>query len=459
MIPRLVLAGRPNVGKSTLFNKLTGTRQALVADVPGVTRDRRYGRTDLFGKPCLVVDTGGLAAGGAFGEAIDQQASIALAEAWRVVLLVDARDGLTAADEEIASYLRRGGHAVSLVVNKIDGRDRSTALAEFSALGFGDAVAVSATRGQGLPTLIRALASRLPDAAEAPEPASAGPRLAIVGRPNVGKSTLINRLLGEERQIVLDCPGTTRDAVEIPWVWRGEPLRLIDTAGVRRRGRISETVEKFSVAKAFEAMASAEAAVILVDAEEGLVDQDLHILQLAGEAGAGLVLAINKSDRLTASARRQAQRTLDRRLRFVPWAPKRFISALRGQGLSRLLTDVLAVCRAGAFNVSTPRLNEVLQALVRAHPPPSVRGRQIKLRYAHKLGAWPPKIGLHGNQTESLPAHYIRFLEHGFRDSLGLIGNPVILELRSGANPYADRRNKLTRRQVRKRRRMLRHRK
>ena len=460
MTPQLALVGRPNVGKSTLFNKLTGARNALVADVPGLTRDRQYGRAALGGKPCILIDTGGLDADGEFAELVGRQARAAIADAHCALFIVDAREGLTAGDQAIADDLRRSGRQVVLIVNKIDGLDAAAASAEFTRLGFARLALTSATQGRGLAALKELLAGLLPvEASAAPEDAPSGQiRTAIIGRPNVGKSTLINRLVGQERQIVFDRPGTTRDAIEVPCVRGRDQYVLIDTAGVRRKGRVEGVVEKFSVVKALQAVARAPAAVLLVDAREGLVDQDLHVLKIAMDAGAGVVMAVNKWDALDAAGRRRCQAALRRRLEFAPWMPLRFVSALEGMGVGRLMAEVKAVFRAGRFEVSTTALNRALQGLVQGHPPPTVRGRRIKLRYAHRLGAHPPRIGIHGNQTEALPGSYLRYLENGFREAFNLVGSPVRIELKTGANPYAGKRNLLTPRQQRKRRRMVRHR-
>ena len=459
MTPQLALVGRPNVGKSTLFNKLTGARNALVADVPGLTRDRQYGRAALGGKPCILIDTGGLDADGEFAELVGRQARAAIADAHCALFIVDAREGLTAGDQAIADDLRRSGRQVVLIVNKIDGLDAAAASAEFTRLGFARLALTSATQGRGLAALKELLSGLLPEASAAPEDAPPGQiRTAIIGRPNVGKSTLINRLVGQERQIVFDRPGTTRDAIEVPCVRGRDQYVLIDTAGVRRKGRVEGVVEKFSVVKALQAVARAPAAVLLVDAREGLVDQDLHVLKMAMDAGAGVVMAVNKWDALDAAGRRCCQAALRRRLEFAPWMPLRFVSALEGMGVGRLMAEVKAVFRAGRFEVSTTALNRALQGLVQGHPPPTVRGRRIKLRYAHRLGAHPPRIGIHGNQTEALPGSYLRYLENGFREAFNLVGSPVRIELKTGANPYAGKRNLLTPRQQRKRRRMVRHR-
>jgi GTP-binding protein len=460
VLPRLALVGRPNVGKSTLFNKLTRRRDALVADVPGLTRDRRYGRATLDDKPCMLIDTGGLFGEDEFARVVTEQADVALDEAELVLFIVDARSGLTAHDEEIVDHLRRKGCEILLLINKVDGVDSTYAEVEFTRLGLGEGFPISAAHGRGLTSLVAAVAARLPDSELEPAAGESGRiRTAVIGRPNVGKSTLINRLLGEQRQVVLDQPGTTRDAIAIPFTADGDDYLLIDTAGVRRKGKVAEIVEKYSVVKSLDAMEQAHVVVLMLDGSEGLVEQDLHVLQYAARAGCGVVIAVNKWDGLTADEKRARKTTLDRRLEFVPWAPLKFISALHGSGVGHLLREVKMVYEAGAFDVGTSMLNRILERLITAHPPPSVRGRAIKLRYAHKTGDHPPRIAVHGNQTQSLPASYVRYLENGFREALNLVGNPVRLDLKTGDNPYAGKRNELTRRQRASRKRVMRHRK
>ena len=460
MLPRLALVGRPNVGKSTLFNKLTRRRDALVADVPGLTRDRRYGRATLDDKPCMLIDTGGLFGEDEFARVVTEQADVALDEAELVLFIVDARSGLTALDEEIVDHLRRKGCEILLLINKVDGVDSTYAEVEFTRLGLGEGFPISAAHGRGLTSLVAAVAARLPDSELEPAAGESGRiRTAVIGRPNVGKSTLINRLLGEQRQVVLDQPGTTRDAIAIPFTADGDDYLLIDTAGVRRKGKVAEIVEKYSVVKSLDAMEQAHVVVLMLDGSEGLVEQDLHVLQYAARAGCGVVIAVNKWDGLTADEKRARKTTLDRRLEFVPWAPLKFISALHGSGVGHLLREVKMVYEAGAFDVGTSMLNRILESLINAHAPPSVRGRAIKLRYAHKTGDHPPRIAVHGNQTQSLPANYVRYLENGFREALNLVGNPVRLDLKTGDNPYAGKRNELTRRQRASRKRVMRHRK
>jgi GTP-binding protein len=503
MLPTLALVGRPNVGKSTLFNRLARRRDALVADVPGLTRDRRYGRALLDGCPCILIDTGGLLGEtGELARAMERQSELAMEEADLVLFVVDARAGLVPADLEIAGRLRKNERRVALVINKVDGVAEEAALAEFAALGLGDPQVISAAHGRGIGILTEAIVAQLgleppadapdpewvnaqefqgPGDADAEEPAEdeaddaplddedgesgvetpglrdEAIRVAIVGRPNVGKSTLTNRLLGEERQVVFDLPGTTRDAIEIPFERDGKEFVLIDTAGVRRKGRVDEVVEKFSVVKTLQAIDRAHVVVLVMDAREGVVDQDLHLLSYAVDAGAGIIIAMNKWDGLGADARERIRSELSRRLTFAPWIPVLQVSALHGTGVGHLLREAERVYRSGKFDVGTTRLTRLLNDLVNAHPPPAVRGRLIKLRFAHKAGSHPPTVMIHGNQTDSLPASYIRYLENGFRTELDLHGTPVHLKLRTGSNPYAGRRNKLTPRQEYRRKRMIRH--
>jgi GTPase len=498
----LALVGRPNVGKSTLFNRLARRRDALVADVPGLTRDRRYGRAVLEDCPCTLIDTGGLLGEtGNLAAAMERQAELAMDEADLVLFVVDARAGLTPADFEIADRLRRRERRILLVINKSDGVSADAAVAEFATLGMPDSVLVSAAHGRGIGALGEQVVAMLglvapelepePDfefdaaepadadeaalaadaddgaagqaeAEDSTEPGTGGLRperirVAIIGRPNVGKSTLTNRLLGEERQVVFDLPGTTRDAIEIPFERDGREYVLIDTAGVRRKGRVEEVIEKFSVVKTLEAIDRAHVVLLVMDAREGVVDQDLHLLSYAVDAGAGIIIAMNKWDGLTADARERVRTELSRRLNFAPWIPVLQVSALHGTGVGLLLREVGEVYRSGRFEVGTTQLTRLLGDLVQAHPPPAVRGRQIKLRFAHKAGEHPPTVLIHGNQTESLPASYVRYLENGFRSALDLHGTPVHVTLRTGDNPYKGRRNKLTPRQEYRRKRMMRH--
>ena len=455
----VALVGRPNVGKSTLFNRLTGTRDALVANRPGLTRDRRYGRMAIGDRSLALIDTGGLLGDeGAMSSAVNAQARAAIAEADLVLLMVDARDGLTATDEEIVSGLRKGGASMMLVANKIDGVSPEAALGDFARLGLGAPLTISATQGRGMAALRGVLTEHLPaeDAAEQVADELAGPKVAAVGRPNVGKSTLVNRLLGDERQVVFDEPGTTRDAIDLPFERDGRSYVLIDTAGVRRRGKVSDFVEKFSVVKTLDALDRADVAFVLIDAREGVVEQDLHLVSYAADAGTGVVLVVNKWDGLTAAERTAVRRGLDRRMVFAPWVPIAFVSALHGSGVGGLMHTVDAVYAAGGLDASPSELTEILTRAVADHPPPSVGGRAIKLRYAHRAGSHPPTIILHGNRTKALPASYVRYLENVYREALGLVGMPVRIVPRTGENPYAGKRNELTRRQRLHRKRVIR---
>jgi GTP-binding protein len=459
MLPVVALVGRPNVGKSTLFNYLTKTRDALVADYPGLTRDRQYGRVRRGQRDYFVVDTGGIVETSAgIDEQAMRQVQYALEEADLVLFLVDARDGLNVGDEAIAERLRKIGKPVFLVVNKIDRADLAVAAGEFHALGLGEPHAISASHALGIDALLDVVEAGLstPESIE-PEPEPDGIRIAVVGRPNVGKSTLVNRMLGEERVLVFDQPGTTRDSVYIPFERHGKRYTLIDTAGIRRRGRVSETIEKFSVIKALQAIEKAHVVIYLIDAREGVTDQDANLLGMVLEIGRGLIIGLNKWDGLDTDQKEQVRRQIDVKLPFVDFAEKYFISALHGTGVGHLFDAVQEVYRVSMQAMSTSQLTRLLQDAVAAHQPPLVRGRRIKLKYAHQGGQNPPTIVIHGNQTDEVPGSYKRYLMNAFREALGLHGTPVKLEFRSGDNPFKGKRNKLTQRQIHKRRRLMRH--
>ncbi|HHC72060.1 MAG TPA: ribosome biogenesis GTPase Der [Thiotrichales bacterium] len=458
MLPVVALVGRPNVGKSTLFNQLTRSREALVADQPGLTRDRKYGWGKVGDRPYLVVDTGGLS-GEEEGieELMARQTRLAIDESDVILFLVDARDGLTAGDQAVAEELRRRGKPVFLVVNKIDGVNPDLALAEFHALGLGEPHPLAAAHGRGVARLMEAVMPALPKAEEAAEGEEEGIRVAVIGRPNVGKSTLINRLIGEERVLAYDMPGTTRDTIHVPFERDGHRYTLIDTAGVRRRARIREALEKFSVIKALQAMEEAHVVIMVLDAHEGISEQDASLLGLAVESGRALVVAVNKWDGLTPGERERVREALQIRLPFIDFAEIHFISALHGTGIGHLLEAVERAYRAATRDLPTPLLNRILEEAVAAHAPPLVRGRRIKLRYAHQGGRNPPVIVIHGNQTESVPDAYRRYLVNTFRRALDLKGTPMRVEFKGGANPYAGRRNKLTPRQQKRRKRLMKH--
>lgn len=442
--PVVALIGRPNVGKSTLFNQLTKSRQALVADLAGLTRDRQYGDAHFENKSFIVVDTGGIGemddGSGNIDDYMATQSYTAIHEADIVVFVVDARAGLIGADSEIAHFLHTLGKPVFLVANKMDGVHEA-AYTEFFALGFGEPYATAASHGRGVTNLLESLTADMPEDMPKDELDSKTLKLAIIGRPNVGKSTLVNRLLGEDRVVVFDMPGTTRDSIYIPFEREGRSYVLIDTAGVRRRGRIDEKVEKFSVVKTLQAIKDANVVVLVIDAKEGIVDQDLHMLGYALDAGRAIVVAINKWDGLSQDQKDFVKIEIDRRFNFVPWVKIHLISALYGNGVGKLYPSIHKAYEASMFKVSTNQLTRILEDAVASHPPPMVGGRRIKLRYAHLGGHNPPVIVIHGNQTSSLPKSYQRYLENVFRNVYKLEGTPLQVEFKQNANPYEGKKN------------------
>lgn len=462
MVPLIALVGRPNVGKSTLFNRLTRTRDAIVAEQEGLTRDRQYGRGAVGDFDYIVIDTGGLTGGeDGIERPMAEQARIAIEEANLILFVADARTGRTPGDELIADSLRRRNKPTLLVANKIDGQNPEYAVAEFTGLGFGDPILVSASQGSGIAGLINDAVGNHPamqtDESQMPEPETTGIKIAIVGRPNVGKSTLVNRILGEERVAVFDESGTTRDSIYIPFERDGERYTLIDTAGIRRRGRITEKVERFSVIKTMEAIEDANVVILMIDARDGVVDQDLHLLGHVLDAGRALVIAVNKWDGTGDDQKAMVKRELERRLTFIDFANVHYISALHGSGVGTLYASIHAAYNAATRSLKTNELNEILSSAVRDHPPPIVKGHRIKLRYAHLGGHNPPIIVVHGNQTASVPDPYRRYLEHRFRDALDMQGTPIRLEFRTSNNPFKGRRNKLTERQMARKRRLMKH--
>lgn len=460
MEPVIALVGRPNVGKSTLFNYLTRTRDALVADFPGLTRDRQYGRGKIGERPYIVVDTGGL---GDDPEGVDlgmrAQAMQAVGEADAILFMVDARAGVTAADLAIADQLRRMNKPVVLVANKIDGVHQEVATADFHELGLGEPQPIAAVHGRGVQQLVEAMLARLGEvageSATLVDEVEGSIRIAVVGRPNVGKSTLVNRLLGEERVVVFDMPGTTRDSVFIPFERDGQPFTLIDTAGVRRRARVHEAVEKFSVIKTLQAIEAAHVVILVIDAREGVGEQDATLIGHIIDAGRAMVLAVNKWDHLSVEQKETVHRQLDVKLAFLDFARQHFISALHGTGVGELFRSVLKAHEAAYRVMGTSALTRVLEDAVTAHAPPIAKGRRVKLRYAHQGGKNPPIIVIHGNQTDQVPNAYRRYLINTFRKVFDLRGTPVRLEFKTGDNPFEGRRNKLTPRQTAKRQRLM----
>lgn len=464
VVPVIAIVGRPNVGKSTLFNQLTRTRNALVVDLPGVTRDRQYGEGRVGEKSFIVIDTGGIGnVEGDIDSLMAGQSWTAIQEADIVFFMVDGRSGLTPTDHTLAQELRRLAKPIELVVNKTDGLDAEVAMSEFFQLGLGNPVPIAASHGRGVGQLIeRALSDIAHVPAESEEEQESlealkrrnSIQLAIVGRPNVGKSTLVNRILGEERVVVFDAPGTTRDSIYIPFERQNKQYTIIDTAGVRRRARISEVVEKFSVVKALQAIEACDVVILVIDATEGITDQDLGLLGFVVEAGKSLVVAVNKWDGLTAHHKEEVKRTLIYRLQFAEFAKVHYISALHGTGVGNLFGSVQAAYQAAIKELPTSLLTEVLEEAVKNHTPPMVNGRRIKLRYAHTGGHKPPIIIIHGNQTEHVPLSYKRYLINTFRKALHLEGTPIRIEFKTGVNPFAGKRNTLTPRQLHHRKRM-----
>jgi GTPase len=468
ILPVIAIVGRPNVGKSTLFNQVTRQRQALVVDLPGVTRDRQFGEGYLDERKCIVVDTGGIAEPDVdpMSAQVAEQTWQAIFDAHLVWWVVDAQVGITPADEAILEALRRRVKTpVILVANKIDGTDFPASLLEFYRLGLGEPQGISAAHRRGLSQLFAATLKHLPedsgatgdDEGSTTDTTKKPIKLAIVGRPNVGKSTLVNRLLGEKRVIAFDAPGTTRDSIYIPATWHGHSYVLIDTAGMRRRARIEAALEKFSVIKTLQAIEDCHVAILVIDAQEGLTDQDLGILRFIIDTGRGLIIAVNKWDGLSAEKRKVVQGMLTDRLRFAKFALIHTISALHGSGVGDLWGMVRRVYQASTKPLSTALLTRLLQQAVVEHQPPMVRGRRIKLRYAHAGGHQPPTIIVHGNQTEELPEAYRRYLSSYFYKALSLQGTPVEVAFKTSTNPYAGRRNTLTPRQQHKRDRQMKH--
>ncbi|HHR6078281.1 ribosome biogenesis GTPase Der [Providencia zhijiangensis] len=488
MIPVVALVGRPNVGKSTLFNRLTRTRDALVADFPGLTRDRKYGRAEVEGHEFIIIDTGGI---DGTEEGVEThmaaQSLQAIEEADVVLFMVDARAGLMPADEGIAKHLRSRKKKTYLVANKTDGIDANIVVGDFYSLGLGEIYPIAASHGRGVTQLIEhslkpfievedeeveltdeeanaaywaemeAEGEFSEDEEDDFDPSTLPIKLAIVGRPNVGKSTLTNRILGEDRVVVFDMPGTTRDSIYIPMERDEREYILIDTAGVRKRGKVTETVEKFSVIKTLQAIEDANVVLLVIDAREGISDQDLSLLGFILNAGRSLVIAVNKWDGMKPEDREHVKDMLELRLGFVDFARIHFISALHGSGVGNLFESVQEAYESATRRVGTALLTRIMKMAEDEHQPPLIRGRRVKMKYAHAGGHNPPIVVIHGNQVSDLPDSYKRYLMNYFRRSLNVMGTPIRILFKEGENPYADKKNKLTPTQLRKRKRLMQH--
>lgn len=477
MLPVIALVGRPNVGKSTLYNQITRTRDAIVANYSGLTRDRKYGEAIFVDKKFIVIDTGGL---GEEAQDIDvamaQQSLTAIDDADLVIHLVDARQGLTAGDIEVSDYLRKHHKMTLVAVNKTDGLDPETACNDFYQLGVSVLCPIAATHGRGISALMRAAFSiiqtepivkneSLDSAGEIVSDVTgnvevdtgAAIRIAIVGRPNVGKSTLVNRMLGEDRLVVFDMPGTTRDSVYVKLEREGRHYVLIDTAGIRKRKNVTLSIEKFSIVKTLQSIEDAHVVLLMLDASEGVVEQDLHLIGHVVEKGRAIVILLNKWDGLASDQRDNVRRELDRRMHFIDFAEMHFISALHGTGVGQLYEAIHRAYESATQKMSTASLTRILEESVSTHLPPLVNGRRIKLRYAHAGGHNPPLVIIHGNQVDRVPDHYKKYLEKSFRKALKLSGTPLRIEFVSGENPYEGRKNVLSPRQIQKRKRLVRH--
>lgn len=460
MEPVVVLVGRPNVGKSTIFNGLTKSRDALVADYPGLTRDRQYGHVTLGHRQFLIVDTGGIGVDDAEVDTLmSRQSGQALQEADIILFVVDARTGPSPIDEQIASQLRRTNKPVILCINKTDGIQEAVAVAEFSHMGFEYVIPLAASQGLGFYDLISQCEDLFVKPIELEEDIDEQDEKAItiafIGRPNVGKSTLVNRMLGEERVVVYNMPGTTRDSIRIPFKRNQQSYVLIDTAGVRRKGRIEQSIEKFSVIKSLQAIDEANVCLLVIDAGEGITEQDLHMAGFIVESGRALVVVINKWDGLDDDSKYKVKDDIDRRLPFLHFAKKRFVSALHGSGVGLLFNDIIDAYQSANQPLSTSRLTKLMQDMISQHQPPMIQGRRIKLRYAHAGGQNPPTIVIHGNQLDELPDSYKRYLINQYTEHLNLVGTPVKIIFKTTDNPFKHKKNKLTPRQQRKKKRLI----
>ncbi len=459
MKPVIAIVGRPNVGKSTFFNRLTSSRDALVADRPGVTRDRQYGYCHHDSRTFLVIDTGGIGEedhdSRDVAELMTEQSMLAASEASALVWIVDGRAGLTHVDETLIKEFRKLDKPIFLAINKLEGHDSTMPMSEFSSLGLDSLWPISSKRGDGVNNMLDAIAETIPDTSALDDEETEGLTISVLGRPNVGKSTLVNRMVGEERVLTFDHPGTTRDSIKIPFEKNGKDYVLIDTAGVRRKSKVQDVVEKFSILKSFEAIEAATIIILVVDASEGVTEQDSTLLGMIEDSGKSCIIAVNKLDGMEASDKERVKSELSRKFAFVDYAVYHDISALHGTGVGNIFKSLNQIEKSLDIDASTSDMTDILEYAVNKNPPQLVQARRIKLRYAHIGGTNPIRVIIHGNQIDKVPVAYKRYLAKIFRNKLKLVGTAVLILFKGGDNPYKDKKNILTDRQVAKRRRLM----
>ena len=459
MKPVIAIVGRPNVGKSTFFNRLTSSRDALVADRPGVTRDRQYGVCRYQDRALLIIDTGGIGEedhdSKEVAELMTEQSMNAASEASVLVWIVDGRAGLTNIDDTLVEEFRRLNKPILLAVNKIEGHEPNFAVSEFHSLGIDNVFPISAKRGDGVNALLDAVTELIPESSTLEEDEPQGLTISVLGRPNVGKSTLVNRMIGEERVLTFDHPGTTRDSIRVPFERHGKDYVMIDTAGVRRKSKVHDEVEKFSVVKSFDAIEAAKIIILVVDASEGVTEQDSTLLGMIEDSGKSVIIAVNKWDGMEASNKERVKAQLSRKFSFVDYAQYHYISALHGTGVGNIFKSINKIEKSLDLDVSTSDMTDILEHAVAKHPPQMVQGRRIKLRYAHLGGTDPIRVIIHGNQTDKVPDAYKRYLAGVYRKRLKLVGTAVLIEFKHGSNPFKGKKNELTQRQINKRKRLM----
>ncbi len=459
MKPVIAIVGRPNVGKSTLFNRLTSTRDALVADRPGVTRDRQYGVTHHGSQTFLIIDTGGIGEEDHDSKDVavlmTEQSMLAASEASVLIWIVDGRIGLTHVDETLIEQFRKLDKPIFLAVNKVEGHEPGQAMSDFFSLGLDYVLPISAKRGDGVTALLESIAKSIPDTTVEMEEETTAISISVLGRPNVGKSTLVNRMIGEERVLTFDHPGTTRDSIRVPFQKNGKDYILIDTAGVRKKSKVHDAIEKFSILKSFEAIEAATIIILVIDATEGVTDQDSTLLGMIEDSGKSVIIAVNKLDGMEASDKERVKAQLERKFVFVDYAKHHNISALHGTGVGDLFKSINQIEKSLNINVSTSDMTDILEYAVNKNPPQMVQNRRIKLRYAHIGETNPIRVIIHGNQIDKVPDSYRRYLAKVFRKKLNLVGTAVLIDFKGGDNPFKGKKNELTQRQLNKRKRLM----